>query len=85
MLLSSLDINPGVAQCQGNPRQAIEPGPDLDSVVEAVGLRVEKSASQLESISRRVGFGSIDRIRPAFVRAYDQTLQRLWRIARTER
>ena len=63
-----------------SPAKAIE-----NLRVEAARSQVETSANQLEAISRRVGFGSIDRMRRAFVRAYGQTPQELRRIARTER
>src|SRR3954470_13399778 len=44
---------PGLLSVKGNSSRAIEPEPDLDSVVAAARFRVEKSASQLESIARR--------------------------------
>jgi len=53
--------------------------------VEAARSRVESGSSQLESIARRTGFGSVDRMRRAFLRAYGHTPQQLRRVARTER
>jgi transcriptional regulator GlxA family with amidase domain len=53
--------------------------------VETARAQIETGSSQLETIARRVGFGSVDRMRRAFVRAYGQTPQDLRRIARTDR
>jgi transcriptional regulator GlxA family with amidase domain len=50
--------------------------------VETARAQIETSGSRLETIARRVGFGSVDRMRRAFVRAYGQTPQDLRRIAR---
>jgi len=51
--------------------------------VETARAQIEAGASQLEMIAKRVGFGSVDRMRRAFVRAYGHTPQDLRRIART--
>jgi transcriptional regulator GlxA family with amidase domain len=53
--------------------------------VEAARSQIEAGSSQLEVIARRIGFGSVDRMRRAFVRAYGQTPQEIRRIARIER
>lgn len=50
--------------------------------VEAARTQIEAGAIQLETIARRVGFGSVNRMRRAFVRAYGHTPQDLRRIAR---
>lgn len=51
--------------------------------VETARAQIETSATQLVTIARRSGFGSVDRMRRAFVRAYGQTPQDLRRVART--
>lgn len=53
--------------------------------IEAARSRVESGSSPLESIARHTGFGSVDRMRRAFLRALGHTPQQLRRIARTER
>jgi transcriptional regulator GlxA family with amidase domain len=53
--------------------------------VESARTQIETGSSQLDAIAKRVGFGSVDRMRRAFVRAYGQTPQELRRIARNER
>jgi len=63
-----------------SPAKAIE-----NLRVEAARSEIEAGSSQLEAIARRIGFGSVDRMRRAFVRAYGQTPQELRRIARTGR
>jgi transcriptional regulator GlxA family with amidase domain len=50
--------------------------------VETARAQIETGASRLEAIAKRVGFGSVDRMRRAFVRAYGHTPQDLRRIAR---
>ena len=52
--------------------------------VEAARTQIEAGAIQLEAIARRVGFGSVNRMRRAFVRAYGHTPQDLRRIARAD-
>ena len=47
--------------------------------VETARVQVESSATQLEMIAKRVGFGNVDRMRRAFVRAYGRTPQELRR------
>jgi transcriptional regulator GlxA family with amidase domain len=64
----------------------MSPAKAIESLrVEAARSQIEAGSSQLEAIARRIGFGSIDRMRRAFVRAYGQTPQDLRRIARNER
>jgi len=63
-----------------SPAKAIE-----NLRVEAARSQIEAGSSQLEAIARRIGFGNVDRMRRAFVRAYGQTPQDLRRIARNER
>jgi transcriptional regulator GlxA family with amidase domain len=53
--------------------------------VEAARHQVESGSSPLETIASRIGFGSVDRMRRAFVRAYGHTPQDLRRMARAER
>jgi transcriptional regulator GlxA family with amidase domain len=53
--------------------------------VETARTHIETGGSQLETIAKRVGFGSVDRMRRAFVRAYGHTPQDLRRIARNDR
>ena len=64
----------------------MSPAKAIESLrVEAARSQIETGSSQLEAIARRIGFGSVDRMRHAFVRAYGQTPQELRRIARNER
>ena len=53
--------------------------------VEMARSQVETGATQLQMIAKRVGFGSVDRMRRAFIRAYGRTPQDLRRIARADR
>jgi transcriptional regulator GlxA family with amidase domain len=53
--------------------------------VETARTHIETGGSQLETIAKRVGFGSLDRMRRAFVRACGHTPQDLRRIARNDR
>jgi transcriptional regulator GlxA family with amidase domain len=50
--------------------------------VETARAQIEAGVSQLDRIAKGVGFGSLDRMRRAFVRAYGHTPQDLRRIAR---
>src|SRR5262249_14677646 len=56
----------------------MSPAKAIESLrVEAARSQVEGGSSRLEMIARRVGFGSVDRMRRAFVRAYGHTPQEL--------
>jgi transcriptional regulator GlxA family with amidase domain len=69
-----------------NADVGMSPAKAVESLrVEAARAQVEAIATQLETIARRVGFGSLDRMRRAFVRAYGHTPQDLRRIARAGR
>lgn len=50
--------------------------------VESARAQIEDGARRLQSIARRSGFGTVDRMRRAFVRAYGRTPQDLRRVAR---
>jgi transcriptional regulator GlxA family with amidase domain len=64
----------------------MSPAKAIESLrVEMARSQVETGATQLQMISKRVGFGTVDRMRRAFIRAYGRTPQDLRRIARTAR
>jgi transcriptional regulator GlxA family with amidase domain len=66
-----------------NVDMGMSPAKAVESLrIETARAQIETGASQLETIARRVGFGSVDRMRRAFVRAYGHTPQDLRRIAR---
>ncbi len=87
-VLAALGFNLGVRQFSRafSLDVGMSPAKAIESLrVEAARSQIETGSSQLEAIARRIGFGSVDRMRHAFVRAYGQTPQELRRIARNER
>jgi transcriptional regulator GlxA family with amidase domain len=68
-----------------NADVGMSPAKAVESLrVETARTQVEAAATPLETIARRVGFGNLDRMRRAFIRAYGHTPQDLRRIARAD-
>ncbi len=66
-----------------NADVGMSPAKAVESLrVETARAQIEAGVSQLDRIAKGVGFGSLDRMRRAFVRAYGHTPQDLRRIAR---